>query len=245
VTPPPTPRRLDGDDARSALESLSLAPPSAPSSIGSGPLAELRNAMARFSHGAEHAAARRLVESAIDRIDVDDLVRAVENRMAGRSRSERERTVPAEALALQLGADAKDLPVIVDEVEHVVRVIGRGEPTVEQAEAACSSLLNRFADHPDGAIAAVSLLYQVFDATAALFRVTSAQLERQSGERPSALERTVRVATEPVKIGNHTLAAGEEVDVSIASLDLEFGAGVHACPGRGLANAVVDTLTQD
>ncbi|MEL7210282.1 MAG: hypothetical protein AAGK32_18965, partial [Actinomycetota bacterium] len=84
------------------------------------------------------------------------------------------RRAPVLAVAAALGCPRTDRGTVADQVEAVVGVIGRGGPTSAEAELAAAALLARFDDHPHGPVAAVSLLYQVVDATAARIRATLA-----------------------------------------------------------------------
>ncbi len=242
-------RRLHNDAAIAALESNDLIPPPRAASFTDGPTAELRDAMARFSSGDEHRHPRAEVEAAIDDVDTDLLVREVTER----TRAAAEVTgpvdaitdiglvVPTQALLSTLGVAADDLMGRADDVRFIVATIGRGALVSANTEAATRRLTATFADHPSGAVAALSTLYQNHDATSALF--ASTLLARATDlPRENALARTVRVAVDDVAVADELVEAGEVVEVSLDGDGVEFGLGDHACPGQALAVLIVDAM---
>lgn len=242
-------RRLYGDAAIAALRSNRLVPPPRAASFTDGPTAELRDAMARFSSGDDHRHARADVEAAVGAIDTDLLVReAIErtNAIADVACSveavaEIGLVVPTLALLATLGVAAADLMERLDDVRIIVATIGRGAMVSANTEAATRRLTTTFADHPDGAVAAISMLYQNHDATAALF--ASTLLARATDlERENALARTVRVALDDVALADESVEAGEVVEVSLDGDGVEFGLGDHACPGEAVAVLIVDAM---
>lgn len=233
----------DPGHAAEALQSDALVPPPPPASLSTGSVARLRNAMARFSSGDEHGSRRSAVERAIARIDLQTLRNCASAQTQahlgrGMDAAQLRSVVPTESLALQLGIDESELGRTVGDTELVVRAIGRGEAVDDVHNAACDRLLDRVASHPDGSVAALSLLYQGFDATAALLQAVADAEESGTSRRP-ALEATVRVASSAVKIGEVVLAPGEVLRVSLQTESLEFGEGTHRCPGSEVAWAIV------
>ena len=204
--------------------------------------------MARFSSGENHTTRRRAVESAIDRIDLDRLAQlaaeetaaAVANGPVGND--ELAATVPTRAVATALGAERSELSAISTAVEAVASAIGRGQPVDRTADRHCAWLIERFANHPDGAVAAVSVLYQNRDATAALLL---ASFERVAGSgdasRQPAVSGTVRQATADLVIGSLRLAEGDLVRLKFTAAQ-EFGAGAHRCPGELMARRLVEAI---
>ena len=246
-------RRLHDTAARAALESSALVVPARPSTFPDGPVAEVRDQMARFSEGDEHAERRADVEAAIADVDVSALSTEVleRTRVALQARpSDVERidalsdigiVVPTHALLAALGVDQSDVVRRAADVALIVASIGRSAAVTAETDAAARRLLNLFASHSAGPVAAISMLYQNHDATAALFG--SVLLARATGEtRHNALARTVRVALEPITLIDADVTAGEVVEVSLDDEDVEFGAGRHACPGERLAVAIVDAM---
>jgi hypothetical protein len=205
--------------------------------------------MARFSHGQRHAERRRAVVEAIGGIDPSDLTRIARQRTAAWLVTERVDaaeigcTVPTESIALALAVDESALGAVVVDTRAVVKVIGRNDPSSPESDGAVERLLRRFARHRSGPVAAVSLLYQNHDATAAL---TSATIiaEQLNEHRRSAVTRTVRMATTAGLVGTTPIEAGQIVNLDLESSGLELGAGQHECPGYELAVAIVDGIVQ-
>jgi cytochrome P450 len=242
-------RRLYDEAAIGALDSNRLVPPSRAASFIDGPAAELRDTMARFSSGDEHRHRRAAVEGAIAHIDTDLLVREVTERTqtataaAGSVDAVADigLVVPTLALLVTLGVPADQLAGRADDVRIVVATIGRGALVSANTEAATRRLTTTFADHAAGAVAAISMLYQNHDATAALF--ASTLLARATGiPRENALARTERIALESLTIADEFVEANEVVEVSLDGDGLEFGLGDHACPGQALAVLIVDAM---
>ena len=246
-------RRLVDEAAVAALESELLVPPPRSASFPDGPTAELRDAMARFSHGDEHRGSRSDVETAIAALDLALLAREVNERttaLAGtgvEAISEIGLVVPTQALLAALHVDVGDVAERFRDVGTVVAAIGRGDPVSPDTEAATRRLGGLFAAHPAGPVAAISMLYQNHDATAALF--ASTLFARVSGlPRENSLARTVRVATDTVHLVSvaveaaEVVEAGEVVEVSLDGNDMEFGRGDHACPGQAVAVLIVDAM---
>jgi cytochrome P450 len=207
-----------------ALDDPALLPPPRP---GSGAALELRAAMARFSGPADHAARRRAVIAAIDAINVgtlaDTAAAHTRPRLTGDpvdALAEIARVVPTEALAACLGAPETS----VADVDAVVAVIGRGQPSTPAGDDAAQRLVARLG------VAGTSLLYQNFDATAALIATRLAA--RATGHEPApAVPRTKRIA-----------AGGAELTLEIGAAALRFGSGPHHCPGEQLAEAITSAV---
>lgn len=200
--------------------------------------------MARFSGPDVHASRRAEVDAAIDGLDPDQaeqLARELTlsfDRRGNATFDELARCVPTMTMVSLLGL-AIDPVEVVDDVERVVLVIGRGEPADDAADAATDRLLAATgSSEPEAADAVVSLLYQNFDATAALLRTT---VEAHTSGRPpeAPVRATRRVATAPNTIAGHELGVGDEVVLEIGAAGLPYGAGPHACPGRLVAEAIV------
>ena len=240
------------DSIERALVDSRLIPHAHPDAGAGGRTMELRAEMARFSRPTEHPGRRAAADRAVRRLDVDAVI--AEARVASKdlladglsaeSVDAVIRSVPTIAVGTVLGATPDDSR-LVDDVAAIVRVIGRGEPPTGAADEATRRLVERFAEHPDGAVAAVSILYQNFDATSALIR--NLLESTTSGEPPApAVAATRRVATTEVLLDREVIPAGSEITLMIGAAGLPFGAGPHACPGQALAialaNAVVDEL---
>lgn len=205
--------------------------------------------MARFSRAGDHAGRRSTVVAAIDRIDLGEVGRVAAARTHLRLDEQGgdtvdaidmiARVVPTEALAVCLGA-RQPLDRTVADVESMVRVIGRGERPSPASDAAVGRLTADLAHHQP-VVAALSILYQSFDATAAL--IGTALLARAAGApRVAAVPRTRRVALGGTEINGRVVRAGTAVTLEIGSAGLEFGAGPHECPGRDLAIHLADSI---
>jgi cytochrome P450 len=236
------------DDVDAALRSAALVPPAASAALLAGPTADLRAAMARFSSGPEHQERRRQVMAAIDGVDPAQLRQDAYRRAVARLGGDPVDAlagiglaVPTEALATALGVGGAELPAVVADVAAVVRVIGRGQRSGPRSDRATAQLARRLASHPAGPVAAVSLLYQNHDATAALAAATI--LARHTGRRRrGALAGTVRVAVTGTVIGETPVEAGQQVILDLEASGHEHGAGPHRCPGADLAQSIVEGI---
>ncbi len=235
-------------DVAAALAAEHLVPPARPSSIPPGPVADLRDAMARFSGPDLHE---------VRRADVDAALRLLDNYpldILGRDRTRSlvsgepidaldriGRVVPTVTLAAALGVHDHELSGVLADVRAIAVVIGRGEPSTPAADGAAVRLLERFESHEFGPVAGVSLLYQNHDATAALFAATVVAAAH-GAERRGALARTVRVAVADTVVADLAVPAGTAVVLDLEQSGWEFGAGPHACPGRGVAERLVAAM---
>ncbi|MEM7322177.1 MAG: hypothetical protein AAF531_03745 [Actinomycetota bacterium] len=233
-------------DVLDALEHPDLVPPPPAAALGTGAVALLRSRMARFSSGSSHTCRRRSVESAIDRIDLARLAgHAVEETRAALAEGVVDPDglagrVPTRALARSLAVDHRHLAATAAAVDSIAAAIGRGMPVDGETDGRCRWLLDLLDDHPDGGVAALSLLYQNRDATAALLR--SVLAAEPGGRSEPAIAGTVRVATGPVSIGSVHLDAGDPVRLRFTTPDQEFGAGPHRCPGAAMASCIVQAI---
>ncbi|MCP2636541.1 hypothetical protein K0817_008155 [Microbacterium sp. HD4P20] len=223
-----------------ALEDPALVPP--PRS-GGGAALQLRASMARFSPPAEHPARRAAVVAAIGRIEPDAVAHAATVFTLARldpggvdAVSDIAAVVPTTALSSFLPVLDGQPPAsefdIVAAVAAMVGVIGHGAPVTARADAAVSALVARFG------VEGASLLYQNYDATAAL--ITTRLVARASGRAAvPAVPRTKRVAAHP-----HGATGSGEVTLEIGAAGLPFGAGSHRCPGEQLAQALAKSVVE-
>jgi len=235
------------DDVQAVLRSPDFAPPrAAPEPADS--VSTLRSEMARFSHASDHKLRRGHVDAAIANLDIAQIAHDSMDRTSQILNGDPldavtsiAYVVPTEALAHTLGVAEADLDAARADVRSVVEVIGRGEPTSPEANNAVDRLRDRLEHQPAGSVAAISLLYQNHDATAALLACT---LDAWStdGPRRSALSRTVRTAERATKAGALFVAAGDSVVLDLEATGLEFGSGPHQCPGRATAEAIVEGI---
>lgn len=228
-----------------ALESPTLVPPPPPQSLNPGATADLRAAMARFSHGDIHRNRRQAVVSLIEGFNLSQ-IEALASDVTGARLSGEEieavsalaAVVPTEVLAGSLGVPADQTKALIRDVERIVSVIGRGEPSSGASDTAAERIMTRFADHQAGPVPVVSLLYQNYDATAALTAVgIHAHYSRVS--RHSAISSTIRFAIADTEIAGRSIPDGTTVELDLERTGFEFGSGAHRCPGEDLAQAIV------
>ncbi|MEM7337150.1 MAG: hypothetical protein AAF467_00810 [Actinomycetota bacterium] len=252
MTAPPTPPSATLStlaEVRAALVADTLVPPPAHASLGVGAMGRLRSEMARFSGNADHGDRRSAVERAINRLDPAAAGTAAASLVRARIQAGitdvdlLARAVPLEAVARAIGVPAEDLDAVATDVHAVVRAIGRSAAVTAEMDTCAQRLLDRFATHPDGAVAAVSVLYQTVDATAALVATLITQ-QRTGGVRPSALPGTVRAATATTTIGGVTIETGDQVSLRFTDVSQEFGGGRHECPGRLLAESIAAGIAE-
>jgi hypothetical protein len=252
---PAVTRHVITDEATivAVMASNSLTPPPR---RGDGSALQLRAAMARFALPGAHPQRREDVVVAIAALDRTLLHAytcvATRRRLVGPVVDVLPavaRAVPVEALAVAYGLVASDDHATIDrllaDMELVVAVVARGREPSDDADEAADRLLQLAADHPLGVLPVVSVLYQSFDATAALI-ATMLDAEAGARTRTAAIPRTVRQALVDVTFGELELAQGDDVQLEIGTPTLEFGSGPHRCPGRDvaelIATSVVDTL---
>ena len=236
-------------DVEAALLHKELVPPPPPNTLHPGPTADLRDSMARFSSGDAHLSRRIAVNRSISAISHSRFTRDAWQRTTtildttGATRVVEAATdigfvVPVDALAAGLGVPDRDLVAVRADVGAIVVVIGRRQPSSRESDDAAARLMNRFESMGHDAVAAVSLLYQTHDASAALF--ASTLLADQTGDRRRpALASTTRTATKDATIGAHNLRRRTTIIVDLESSGFEFGLGPHGCPGREIAERTV------
>ncbi len=254
-----------------ALNSPNLVPPPCPTNLKTGPTATLRSAMARFSHGDQHEGRRLAIDAAISSVTGFPFKqRSLERTQsfldalpttttAGGDEQPDEATlndiaqiIPTETLADALGVADADLGEVRRDIGLLAATIGRGAAASEESDCAATRLQDRFASHPGGPVATVSLLYQNHDATAALLIATHESCRTDTARR-SALRQTFRVVesetilqlTQPEDGSPDknlpeviALPVGATVALSLQDLQVEFGAGPHHCPGKAMAQEI-------
>jgi cytochrome P450 len=229
---------------------------------------------ARFSDGDEHAPRRAAVERLVAGLDPAALRRdaaaATAARIAGAVRLDAmgpARAVPVAVLAGALGVG--DPGAAVGAVARVAAAVAPRLDRVLPDAAAADAVeaLHRWLAHlPGDPAAATGLLFQAYDATAALVGAAAARLDggpvRVDRLLDTALradgpvQLTTRVAAEGLRVGGRAVPAGDRLVVVLAAAGTDpadaarrsfaFGAGPHACPGSrvalALAAGVLDAL---
>lgn len=237
-------------DVETALHSPDLTPPKHAKNLSRGATADLRSGMARFSSGDDHPRRRHALETAIDELREFSFASTAFDKTYARLSEPNPRSepldvletigfvVPTETLAMALGIAPADFKGLLTSVQHVAKVIGRGQPSTTESDQATTWLLNNQHAAAGGPVAAVSLLYQNHDATAALFAET-VLAEHHQRQRRSAVSQTVRFADSDTSISGTPVRAGQQIVLDLEAADFEFGTGNHECPGREIATNMV------
>lgn len=228
--------QLTGDHAIQALNHPNLIPPRRGDQFLDGRTAALRDAMARFSSGPNHAARREVLLELLSTIDPNQAERlAAEITTAlhgdrGVGADWLSWHVPTYVVASLLGLeDQREL--IRCHTETIAKVIGRNEPSSAKSDQAAEELLSLCQKQIDP-VAAVSVLYQNHDATAGLIGSMA------DTSRPAPAGATVREAAVATAIGDMEIVAGQQISIDLT--DMTYGTGAHACPGQELALAIAD-----
>jgi cytochrome P450 len=251
-----------------ATSTLHVVPPSA----GPGSAAELIARMARFCDGEDHRRRRSLTMRLLP--PVAEIARHAGDHAAQYIREQPAkdvldvmplaRTLPTEAIARAMGLHGPgpaDAAYLVGRLCDALSPGSRRAAPVrkpdadEAATALCAALRPLGLSHDDEVAAAVSILFQARDATAALI---GAAVLASAGSEPgrtavrveSALRRaapvqcTRRTATADTMIGAALVPRGADVWIFVAAAELgngtpaTFGSGPHGCPGAAAATAI-------
>ncbi len=252
-----------------ASPALSVAPADA---TARGSAAELVMRMARFSDGENHRRRRAITAgllppvAGIVRITADRLHDYLLRRTSAFDVMPMARQLPAEVLARGLGlnaAEADRAAILTGEL------CGALTPALQPrtlppgaADTAAAELEALFAGHlrdagPERVAAAISILFQARDATAAL--IGSAVLAGSSDGRhlrspaqrvdqvlrhDAPVQCTRRTALADTAIAHTTVPAGSSVWIFLATAEqgsgmpATFGSGPHGCPGAAHATAI-------
>jgi cytochrome P450 len=216
--------------------------------MGQGATAAFREAMARFSSGGCHTERRAEVDRVLRSLDLD-AVRSTAFEIASHLIEVHKQIdavadlafpVPTETMLMMLHV-LGDRSALVDDVRAVAEVIGRGASANEASDAATKRLLDACARTGRNAPAVVSVLYQTHEATAALV-VETILANHGHADRAPAVRQTRRVVVTETVIDDVRLSPGSMMVLDLAAAGLEFGAGPHQCPGRSVAEGIVDGI---
>jgi cytochrome P450 len=251
-----------------AAPSLSVAP--AGGSAHRGPAARLLAAMARFSDGLEHRERRELLVSMLPPVSkVAGVAGARTNyylrrRLATFDIMPMARQLPAEVLALLLGLSPVDAEraaaltgVLCDDVTPTLAPRPQtGSVGDTAAEALGGLLVATLGPGEDQAIAAISILFQARDATAALIGTAVLAGARSDAvlsvpqqidevlRREAPVQCTRRTARATTQVGDAVVPAGAGLWVFAATAECgaavpaTFGSGPHGCPAAAHAIAI-------
>jgi cytochrome P450 len=269
-------------DVAAALASPALTVAAVPGQNGpgaDGPAARLLASMARFSDGPDHRRRRELITSLlppVPRVARTAAVRTndyLSRRNAAFDVMPLARQLPAEVLAAALGlaqADAARAATLTGMLcDAVTPSLLPREGTAAIGDGAASQLTalmaGRWGQDDERVTAAVSILFQARDATAALIGTAVLAGGRgggdQSGRAPGSglsgaqrvehalrheapVQCTRRTALAEVQIGDAKIPAGAPVWIFVATAErgsgipATFGSGPHGCPGAAHASAI-------
>jgi cytochrome P450 len=246
------------------------------------PATALQARMARFTDGPEHLPRRATAERLLAAVEPADLRRGAAAATADLlATTHRDPDAPADLDVMDL---ARRIPVVV-----LTGALGVADPEaavaatadlatavapkldatpLATADAAVATPAELLAAHAgpgeDVPVAAMSLLFQAFDATAGLIGNAAARLGGPDSADAlladalrfdAPVQLTTRLATAPLPLGHRTVPAGARVVVVLAAATdpapagapaFGFGRGPHACPGSrhavALAAGVLDAL---
>jgi cytochrome P450 len=256
------------DDVAAALKlpALAVAPPDRPA----GAAAALLGQMARFSNGPDHQRRRELVMrllppvAEVVPITGDRASHYVRRRTAAFDVMPLARSLPAEVLASAMG-------LTVTQAGEAAWLTGRlcdavapampprpGDGELDDADEAASALCALMsglapAGEADAIAAAVSILFQARDATAALIGLAVLHTsDRESAHQrvqhvlrcDAPVQCTRRSTAAAAAVGDELLPAGSQVWVFVAAAErgtgvpATFGSGPHGCPGAAHAVAI-------
>jgi cytochrome P450 len=256
-------------DVEAALGSAALSV--VPAAGNGGPAAELIASMARFSDGADHTRRRDLLVSLLPPVPTVAAAAGARTNDYLRRRSAAfdimpmARHLPAEVLALSLGLS----PAVADRAatltgilcDAVTPALRPKEGTEGAGDPAAVALAGVVADglgtsDTDRITAAISLLFQARDATAALIGTTVLAGRGDDTAVPAAqriddvlrhdapVQCTRRTAIQDTAVGAARIPAGAPVWIFVATAErgggrpATFGSGPHGCPGAAHATAI-------
>lgn len=242
----------------------------APAGPAHGPAAELLRRMARFSDAPEHQRRRALAEGLLpdprtaEPAAVARTAALLRGRDSGFDLMPLARTVPVAVLATALGVGPAGVDRVVELVGTLCEALAprtglTSAPSVDP-DAAAAELIRTFAPlvgrGDDEIAAAIGLLFQARDATAALIGSAAvAPVSAAVGDcnywiewavrHEAPVQCTRRTARTDWPVDGVTVPAGADVWLVLAARECEqrdvpatFGAGTHGCIGAALAMAL-------
>ncbi len=220
----------------------------------------LRQNVARFSNGTDHARRRELAESLLGPLDpvrlraaARDQTSAVIDRAGRRPfdvMAQVARRVPGLVLAAALGATDPEL--LIGHLAPVAAVYQPGPADPRTADGSVARLAELLPAGPDEQVAArIGLLIQAYDATAGLIGNAVVAGIRAGRPVPAAeLVAQALRADPPARLTRRVTPSGETIalDLTVAGNDpaghLAFGYGQRTCPGAAQASALAEGAVQ-
>jgi cytochrome P450 len=220
----------------------------------------LRQSVARFSNGTDHARRRELAESLLRPLDPARLRAAARDQTsavideAGRHpfdvMARVARRVPGLVLAADLGC--ADPELLIGHLAPVAAVYQPGPADPRTADGSVARLAELLPGGPDEQVAArIGLLIQAYDATAGLIGNAVVAGIRAGRPGPAAeLVAQVLRADPPARSTRRVTPSGETIvlDLTVAGDDpaghLAFGYGQRLCPGAAHAIALAEGAVQ-
>jgi hypothetical protein len=220
----------------------------------------LRQNVARFSNGTDHARRRELADSLLRPLDPVRLRAAARDQtsavidQAGRRpfdvMARVARRVPGQVLAAALGC--ADPEILIGHLAPVAAVYQPGPTDPRTADGSVARLAELMPGGPDELVAArIGLLIQAYDATAGL--IGNAVVAGIRADRPVPAAELVAQAlraSPPVRFTRRVTPSGETIalDLTVAGGDpaghLAFGYGHRICPGIAHAVALAEGAVQ-
>ena len=216
----------------------------------------LRQNVARFSNGADHARRRELAESLLRSLDPARLRAAARDQAsavideAGRRpfdvMARVARRVPGLVLAAALGS--ADPELLIGHLAPVAALYQPGPADPRAADGSVAGLADLLPGGPDEQVAArIGLLIQAYDATAGLIgnAVVAGIRAGRLGPAAELVSQALR-ADPPVRFTRRVTPSGQTItlDLTVAGDDpaghLAFGYGPRICPGAGHAMALAE-----
>lgn len=212
--------------------------------------------LVRMNDGARHAAPKRALMQLLASVDLARLheqsARLAHDRLPGSAGELNELMVdlPLFAVAQLLGIAPADWPQIAGWTRDFVAAlpVQADSAAIARAQLAAAGLQQAFATLRPGDDASlranlIGLLVQTCEATAGLLGNALLALRGQAGPGPVlAIHNTRRYAARDLQMAGVTIRQGQMILVLLADDGLDFGHGVHRCPGQAVAQTIVAAI---
>ncbi len=198
-------------------------------------LADIFERLVRMNEGERHSALRRSVDGIIGNWNVESLIAVAHNAM----NEVDARDVAAYVVAVMIGLDkpAAAMPLIRDFAGAIAG--GASDDAIARGVAAAPELLERLPPHgnADERANLLGFLFQTYAATG-----TMIENRLQAREAPP-VTMTRRWADRDLELFGANIRRGDQLTILLSSPKFYFGAGRHGCPGRHIADIIVNAVT--